>query len=57
MPRREAKHIRRELTDAQRERVAEARSLIQGEAAEIRRQAKQYKFASAPRISRSSRTE
>lgn len=43
MPRREAKHIRRELTDAQRARVAEARGLIQGEAAEIRRQAKEYK--------------
>ena len=43
MPRREAKHIRRELTDAQRARVAEARRLIQGEAAEIRRKAKKYK--------------
>jgi DNA-binding phage protein len=43
MPRREAKHIRRELTDAQRARVAEARRLIQGEAAEIRGKAKKYK--------------
>ena len=43
MPRREAKHIRRDLTDAQRARVIEARHLIQGEAAEIRRKAKTYK--------------
>jgi hypothetical protein len=43
MPGREAKHIQRELTDSQRARVAEARRLIQGEAAEIRRKAKQYK--------------
>jgi DNA-binding Xre family transcriptional regulator len=43
MPRREAKHIRRELTDAQRARVAEARNLIHGETAEIRRKAKEYK--------------
>lgn len=43
MPRHEAKHVRRELTDAQRVRVAEARRLIQDEAAEIRRKAKKYK--------------
>jgi AraC-like DNA-binding protein len=43
MPRREARHIQGELTDAQRARVAEARQLIQGEAAEIRHKAKQYK--------------
>ncbi len=43
MPRREAKHIQRELTDSQRARVAEARRLIQDEAVEIRRKAKQYK--------------
>ena len=43
MPQRQAKHIRRELSDAQRARVAEARRLIQGEAAEIRGKAKKYK--------------
>jgi hypothetical protein len=43
MPQREARHIQRELTDAQRARIAEARQLIQGEAAEIRRKAKKYK--------------
>src|SRR5688572_30720174 len=40
---REAKHTRRELTADERARVNEARHLVESEAAEIRRKAKQYK--------------
>jgi ABC-type phosphate transport system auxiliary subunit len=43
MVRRQAKHIRRELTDAERARVAETRRLIQQEESEIRDKAAKYK--------------
>lgn len=40
---RKAKHVRRELTDAERARVTEARKSVQQDEATIRRTAKQYK--------------
>jgi DNA-binding phage protein len=40
---RKAKHVRRELTDAERARVEEARQLVQKDEAEIRGAARQYK--------------
>ncbi|MDA1054103.1 MAG: helix-turn-helix transcriptional regulator [Planctomycetota bacterium] len=43
MVRRQAKHVRRDLTDAERARVSEARRLVQEEEAEIRSKAKKYK--------------
>ena len=43
MTRRQAKHVRRKLTDRERARVEEARRQVRGEEAEIRRKAKQYK--------------
>jgi DNA-binding Xre family transcriptional regulator len=43
MTRREAKHIRRPLTPAERERVAEARRLVALDEPEIRSKARQYR--------------
>jgi DNA-binding phage protein len=40
---RQAKHVRRELTDAERARVTETRRLVQQEETEIRGLAKKYK--------------
>ena len=40
---RQAKHVRRQLTDAERARVAEARRLLERDEAEIRRKAKAYR--------------
>ena len=40
---RQAKHVRRDLTDAERARVKEARQLVQQDEAEIRGMAKKYK--------------
>jgi len=40
---RQAKHVRRELTDSERARVTEARRLIQQDETEIRSLAKKYK--------------
>jgi len=43
--RREAKHVRRELTPTERARVAEGRRLVTAEEGEIRRKAREYKQA------------
>jgi len=43
MERREARHVRRELTPAERARVAEGRRLVAAEEGEIRRKAREYK--------------
>jgi ribosome-binding protein aMBF1 (putative translation factor) len=45
MSHREVTHTRRTLTPQERERVVEARRLIAGEEAEIRRKAREYKHA------------
>jgi hypothetical protein len=45
MTRREARHVRRELSPAERIRVAEGRRLVAAETDEIRRKAREYKVA------------